>query len=170
MPRTTTVEKTIYKFKELSERAQENALSNLSETACDYEWWDCTFDDAATIGLKITSFDLDRNRHAEGKFINGPHNCAEAILKEHGENCETYKTAKDYLAKREGIKKHEAQFYDDDARDADLEELAEDFRKSLLEDYSIMLQKEYEYLTSREALLETIECNGYEFTEDGRLG
>jgi predicted transcriptional regulator len=32
-----------------------------------------------------------------------------------------------------------------------------------------MLQKEYEYLTSEEAIIETIEANEYEFTEKGEM-
>jgi len=32
-----------------------------------------------------------------------------------------------------------------------------------------MLQKEYEYETSEEAIVETIKANEYEFTEDGNL-
>ncbi len=32
-----------------------------------------------------------------------------------------------------------------------------------------ILEKEYEYLASKEAIIETIEANEYEFTEDGKL-
>jgi len=32
-----------------------------------------------------------------------------------------------------------------------------------------MLQKEYEYQMSDEAIIETIEANEYEFTENGKL-
>ena len=50
-----------------------------------------------------------------------------------------------------------------------LQALEAEFLKSILEDYSIILQKEYEYLTSREAVEETIEANDYHFTENGNL-
>ena len=32
-----------------------------------------------------------------------------------------------------------------------------------------MLRNEYEYLTSEEAVIESIRANEYEFTEDGKL-
>ena len=51
----------------------------------------------------------------------------------------------------------------------DLEDLNKEFLRSLCEDYRIILQKEYEYLTSEEAIIETIEVNEYEFTEEGEL-
>ena len=38
-----------------------------------------------------------------------------------------------------------------------------------LEDMRIALQKEYEYLTSRESIEDTIKANEYEFTIDGKL-
>jgi hypothetical protein len=44
-----------------------------------------------------------------------------------------------------------------------------EFEESLIEDYSILLQKEYDYQTSEEAIIETIEANDYEFTEEGEL-
>jgi hypothetical protein len=44
-----------------------------------------------------------------------------------------------------------------------------EFLKSLLEDYRIILSKEYDYLTSRESIIETIEANEYEFDENGNI-
>ncbi len=41
------------------------------------------------------------------------------------------------------------------------------FLNSLIEDYSIILQKESEYLMSNEAIIETIEANEYEFKANG---
>ena len=35
--------------------------------------------------------------------------------------------------------------------------------------YKKMLRKEYEYMTSREAIIESINCNNYEFLKDGAL-
>ena len=48
-------------------------------------------------------------------------------------------------------------------------ELEEDFNKSLAGDYLKMLKDEYEYQSSEEAIIETIEANEYEFTADGEL-
>ena len=51
----------LYQFSELSDEAKEKAISNLSDINVDFDWWTNTYEDAARIGLKITSFDLDRN-------------------------------------------------------------------------------------------------------------
>ena len=51
----------------------------------------------------------------------------------------------------------------------DYKELCEEFQRTICEDYLIILQMECEYLTSEEAVIETIEANEYEFTVDGDL-
>jgi hypothetical protein len=139
----------VFEFKELSEQAQEKALEKLQAWNVDGEWWENTYGDAEMIGLKITSFDIDRDSYVKGEFTESEVDVAQSILDSHGEMCETYKTAKKFL---DGI-----------------EALKEEFRKSLLEDYRIILQKEYEYLTSREAVEEMCEANEYRFTEDGKI-
>jgi hypothetical protein len=44
-----------------------------------------------------------------------------------------------------------------------------DFQKALLEDYLVILRKEYEYLTSEEAIKETIKANDWRFSAGGKL-
>jgi len=51
----------------------------------------------------------------------------------------------------------------------DTTDIDDDFLKSLLKNYAALLQEEYEYLTSREAIINTIKSNEYEFDEDGNL-
>jgi hypothetical protein len=48
-------------------------------------------------------------------------------------------------------------------------ELTEDLEKDLLEDYFLMLSEEYDFLTSKEQVKESILANEYTFTEDGLL-
>ena len=62
--------KQVFKFEELTEEQKEKTLSKLREINVDHDWWDFIFQDAEEIGLKITSFDLDRNRHAKGILLN----------------------------------------------------------------------------------------------------
>jgi GTP-sensing pleiotropic transcriptional regulator CodY len=50
-----------------------------------------------------------------------------------------------------------------------LDDLDEEFLKSILEDYSMVLQREYEYIDSKENLLEVIDCNEYTFNVNGQL-
>ncbi|CAB4213043.1 hypothetical protein UFOVP1444_53 [uncultured Caudovirales phage] len=167
------IETKVYTFDELSDSAKDKARQWYREGALDHEWWDCTYDDAKTIGLKITSFGLDRDRGAEGVFIADAEECAHKIEKEHGETCETFKTAKDYLAKRDACvnaaeKDSNGELIDERGLELDLDDLDTAFLASLLEDYAIILQKEYEYLLSDEAVDESIIANEYTFTEGGK--
>lgn len=144
----------VYKFNELPEEAKEKAIERLYDINIDYEWWQYIYEDAKRIGLEITSFDLDRNRQAEGNLIEYPYKVIELIKKEHGECCDTYKFAQRW---KKDLK--EDQNLDNE----------QEFLDELLEEYSMMLQKEYEYLTSNEAIIETIEANDYDFTLDGKI-
>lgn len=166
-----------YQFRELSEEAKEKAVENLADINVNYEWWYCFMDDAAQIGLKIEEFDIGRGNFCRGQFTESAEYTAEKILNEHGKSCDTYQTAKNYLENRtELVKKYsdgrqldivaEDNEYD---FDNDCDELDNEFLRSILEDYRIYLQKEYEYLTSEKTIIETIEANYYEFTEDGKL-
>ena len=98
---TTTVE--AYKFEELSEKAKEKALQKLLNINLDHNWWDSEYEDAANIGLKLTAFKLDRNKHAEGFFCNSATEVADKIMSEHGNQCETYKTAFNFLNERDTL-------------------------------------------------------------------
>lgn len=164
--RTIIKETTVYTFEELSPEAQQKAIEKLWDINVDYDWW---------IGLKITGFNLDRNRHAAGDFICSALETAHKIIEEHGEQCETYQTAKDYLVTRDELVKKYSDGTDQVTEDneyqfdQDCDDIDREFLRSLLEDYSIMLQKEYEYLTSEEAIKETIQANEYEFTAEGDL-
>jgi len=62
---------------------------------------------------------------------------------------------------------HDNKDYDHDFKDSE-SDLLEVFRQLAREIYST-LQKEYEYLTSAEAITEAILVNEYQFTEDGKL-
>lgn len=170
--KTKTIE--IYEFDELSESAQDRALDNIRTINNDYEWWDSIYEDAKDAGIILESFDLDRNRHAKGYFSNGAEGCAHLIIDNHGETCETYKTATVYLADRDKLIESapidaDGEFEDVNALDSNLNDLDTDFLQSILEDYSMVLQREYEYLGSKENLLEVIACNEYTFNVNGQL-
>jgi hypothetical protein len=55
------------------------------------------------------------------------------------------------------------------AFDDECDDLENEFKNNLLEEYANILQLECEYLQSEEAIKETIEANEYEFDEDGNL-
>jgi hypothetical protein len=159
----------VYKFDELTDKAKEKALEELYDINVDYDWWTFTYEDASNIGLKLTSFDLDRNRHANGEFILSPAEVAANIIRDHGEQCETYKTAQAFLDEINSLEMPDDDTDEFSEWENKMLELEDEFLQSLLEDYSIILQNEYEYQTSEEAIIETIKANEYEFTEDGKL-
>ena len=173
---TITVKTDVYKFNELSDETKEHCIEQMYDMNVDYDWWESVCYDAEQIGLKITGFNLDRGSYCSGDFIEYANEVAELIIKNHGKMCETYKTAQDYLTEYNKLTKdsllcveceEKAECLGDD--DIDTDDIDAEFQKSLLEDYRIILQKEYDYLTSEEAIIETIECNDYNFTIDGKL-
>jgi hypothetical protein len=163
-----TIRTKVYQFSELSEQAKQKAIEECSDYNVSYDWWESTYEDAEQIGLKITGFDIDRGRYYKGTIIGTHEETAKLILENHGEQCETHTTAKEFLAQLDAItEKYKDEGEDNWDEQSEIEEAEEDFLKSLLEDYRIILQKEYEYLTSEEAIIETIQANEYEFKADG---
>ena len=149
----------VYKFDELSDEAKEKVIEDHYDINVDYDWWDSVYDDASNVGIKIMEFDIDRGSYCKGKLYASEESVAEAIIKQHGEHYETYKTAEEFLNCVSEL---------DDESD-EYAEACESFLYSILEDYRIILEKEYEYLTSEEAIIETIKANEYDFTEDGEI-
>lgn len=156
----------VYRFEELSEKAQKKAWEELYDINVNYEWWGFVYEDAKNIGVKIEEFDLGQGSDCRGRFTVDELDVAEAILKDHGKVCETYQDAYEFVWDAAIA---EDQRMDDFDLAYDCPELLEDFRRTIFEDYRIMLRKVYDYLTSDEAIKETIDANDYEFTEDGRI-
>jgi len=173
--REETTTRILYEFDELSDEAQQVARQQLWDINVCFDWWDATYEDAARIGLKLTEFDLGRRAYCRGEWIDDPETVARAILAEHGDQCETYKTAQAFLVDvTTGQEKHKSSpDYDPDYEEywetQEYENRCDEFLHDLLEDYRIILQNEYDYLTSEEAIREIIEANEYEFTENGKL-
>jgi len=82
MPKTKTY--TTWKYNELSREMKEKVINNYCDINVNIEWWEHIHADAKQIGLKITSFDLDRNRHAKGYLTKSAFEVAELILENHG--------------------------------------------------------------------------------------
>lgn len=184
MPVTKTL--TLYKFDELSEVAQEKAMEKLWDINVDYDWWDCTYEDAANIGLEIQEFDLYR-KSIDGKLKVSLIECCRDIRKNHGKTCDTFKTARQYLQEyaeefaqwrsavlteeeREEMKHFSPKDWLNEFEWSEYaDQITDQFRKALLEDYLSMLGREYDYLTSPEAIKNTIEANEYLFLPEGTL-
>lgn len=171
------IETFAYTFNELSAAGKEEAINNLRDINVDYDWWVDIYEDAKIAGLKITSFGLDRDRNAKGEFTESAEECARLIMYCQGEDRGTFKTALNFLAERsELVKKYSdgintdivAEGNENDFDD-ECDDLEDDFLKSILKDYAIILQERSEYLQTDKLVIETIEVDGYEFTEEGKL-
>lgn len=160
-----TESRNLFTFGELSDKAKERALDlNRDWDVEGLDWWQFTYEAAKRIGLKITSFDLGRRSECSGQFTRHGKDSAQAIFEEHGPDCETVATAKAFLKDFFSL---ELEDETGEPSDRDLEECEKHFLQSLLEDYRIMLGKEYEWLTSDDQVAEFLECNEVEFLEDG---
>jgi len=167
-----TIEVKVYQFSELDEQAKQKAIEKLAYINVEFDWWDGIYDDAKTIGLKITGFDIDRGSYCNGEFLYSAAEVAQDILNNHGEPCETYKTAQNFLEKHNPIfaayLDETSEKYETRETEDELQEIEDEFLKSLLEDYRIILSNEYDYLTSKKAIIETIEANKVDFLESGK--
>jgi hypothetical protein len=166
----TIEEKTEFKFDELSTTARQHAIEDFAAGGIDYDWWEGTYEDAAGVGLEITSFETQYRPSAEGKFNWSEQKSAHAIMAMHGEGCETYKAAVKFLAQSVLMSDEDKQDaeYPDDASES-WTELCETFLKDVLDGYAKMLKSEIEYLESYDAAEETIAANDYDFDEAGDM-
>jgi hypothetical protein len=172
--KTTTLN--IYSFDELSQEAKEVAVDSLCSINVEHDWWDFTYEDARQIGLKLESFDLDRNKHVKGRFLLTSIEVAAKICQEHGKDCETYRIAATFSSEydsliekySDGIDKYTVTEENEYVFNNIVNTLSEDFANDLLEEYANILQRECDYLQSEEAIIETIKANEYEFLESGK--
>lgn len=171
-----TVETKVYQFSELSESAKEQAIQEFWDINVTHEWWESMYEDAENIGLKITGFDIDRN-YCIGYLIASAGEVSDKIIKTHCEICETYKSAKRFLSEwdslvekySDGIQKDRVTDENEQEFDNEAEDLEQEFLTDILNCYLNLLQREYEYQTSSEAIIDAIEANGCEFTETGEM-
>jgi hypothetical protein len=149
-----TITKNIYHFEELSDEAKGKASQWLIEGQ-DFSFeWDCLKDDAKNVNLKLNSWEY--GRYCKGDFITSARECAEKVLIEHGPQCETYKTAKQFLSEYDKTEDEEVK-----------ENMEVDFLQSILEDYRILADNDYDNMSSEEYIKDMMEANEYEFDEEG---
>jgi hypothetical protein len=163
----------VYQFNELSDKAKQRAMDWYRDASYGDQWWEGIYEDAENVGIKITSFDCDRGNYIKGDFISGAEETAHKIEKDHGEICDTYKTAKAYLAERDTIiasapKDENGDFENERELDGKLDDCDKEFLRSILEDYLSILRKEVEDYYSDERVTENILANEYEFDENGK--
>lgn len=178
MARTYTTTHTVYRFDELSEDAQQKALESLWSINVDHEWWEPCYEGfyetLAKIGVECDTFyfDIDRGAYL---YIDNPSVVDDArFMKACGIDGRT-KGARDAGEFGIRIETHHhgggiaSNFVSSDGWDSETDQKATEFLRDILADFHSMLRKEYDYLTSGEAIRETIDANGYEFTKSGEM-
>lgn len=165
-----TIRIKLYKFSELTKGAQTNAINQLSDINVDSEYWfNGIYTDAEDIGLRLGGFEFDSAsfvRNLTGEFIISANEVAANILKDHGESCETYKTALSFMEVWQPVF---SKYMETEEGEDRLIEIEDKFLTCLIIDYKNLLQTEYDYQTTEKSIIETIEANEYEFTKDGKL-
>jgi hypothetical protein len=158
----------VFEFEELSDEAKERAIEEFRYMNVDHGWWGSVYDMAEEIGFTITEFDIDSRNIIEGELNVTLLESFKLIRKNWSRNSELYKTAKDYV--RDFIKAYREMKVNDDeltvedfidedeARDLECE-----YKKAILEEFLSILRKEYDYLTSDEAIEEFLIDNDNKF-------
>ena len=154
-----------FELNELSDKAREKAIQYIIDTSGYDDWWDDIFENAKNIGLKIEEFDF-YGKNIKGCLIEDACGCAHLIIDNHDKLCKTYQTAKNFIKEyNDGLVTEE----EERIIDGKLEQCKDLFKHALLEDFLAILHKEYEYITSEECAVDTIETNDYEFLADGTI-
>jgi len=162
----------IYKYPELpTDKAKEKARQWWSDCVTNEEWSEQTYEDASNVGIKIVGFDIDRGDFCAFDDSFDADEVYAAIIKDHGEHCETYKCVYAYNYAKEATLK-QAPSYDvealgEDILDDKLDVLAKALKESLQAAYLVMLRESHTHYFSAEHVSDNIEMNRYNFLEDG---
>lgn len=155
-----TITLNIYKFSELSGKAQTYVLDKYRDVMIDYQWWDFIYEDAQRLGLEISAFDI-YYKTISIEYTDDAEDTANKIVSEWGQGTDMYLLASTFL--EEYTKLVTADEQDDD----DIKYIQDEFLRQLGEEFLSMLDKEYEWRTSDEAITEYLEDNQYMFTKNG---
>lgn len=185
-----TTKTEVYKFNELPKEVQEKALENQRDINTDYDWFDCTVDDSKQHLTEIGFNEPEIYFSGFWSQGDGASFKAQVDLKKW---LKVNKLANKYRAlyfhadeyslniTKSGNYEHEYTMSIDDGYIGDYvseksklqyDEVAdmilENARDEARKIYK-MLEKEYNYLSSDEAIKDTIEANDYDFTIDGKI-
>lgn len=184
--KTIIKEYTLFKFSELTDSVKEKVIEKFYDINVDHDWYESSYEyfieQLHEIGLTCEKFyfDLDRNRYIEPvnleftdieKFIKAQ--VDEKAKKSLIEIADLYLTTACFLRHETAIVKSNAHTLEKHVRlNKTINTLVDSTNQAIdntLSDFLSQLQKEYDYLTSEEAIIETIEANDYDLLEDGTL-
>lgn len=173
-----TITITVYEFNELSDKAKEKARDWYRESmSLEYQWaWQQTKEYAEQVGLELENYATDSyNRVIDmnGSFTISALEAMELIFKNHGEACDTFKTALAFEAALDALEELPPETAPDYREKesrlcTSVDAIESDFLTAILKDYSAILQADFNYRESNEGIDEVIIANEYTFTETGK--
>lgn len=183
--RTETTTRTLYKFEELSDDAQQHAIEKLWNLNVDHDWWEFTIDtiqkagECLGIACTVSGFDLDRGAHVglcggysyrKGWRAALAHEFGGDTLVKIGEELQSAQRRAFYGASIDLSPVHHGTAYTVYSKfGAYVTDDLTDALRSFEHWAWRLLHDEYEYLTSDDAIKEMIEANEYDFDENGNL-
>jgi hypothetical protein len=186
--RTETTTRTLYTFAELSESAQRHAIKTLWNLNVDHALYEFSYETIRTAGrclgidCKVEGFDLDRGQSIELRGGCDYRKGWRAALAQEfdgdtlaelvgiGEELQSAQRRAFYCACIDLSPVHHGTAYTVYSKfGAYVTDDLTDTLRSFEHWAWCVLRDEYEYLTSAEAIKETIEANEYEFDENGNL-
>lgn len=188
-------ETTVYAFDELSEKAKNKAIEKLYDINVDYEWDEYTIDEFKSILEKIGFSHTKINysgfsSQGDGLSFTGYYSynkgSLKAIIEEFPLWIELHKIVKNiqdiqrknfYRIEGNIVRKNNYYCHENTVAfctenqylHSDIDKEIECEFRSLMKEFYSNLEKEYDYLTSEEAIIETIEANEYEFDAEGNM-
>lgn len=194
MPRIRTKQETVYSLDEVLEKA----IKKNWDINVDYEWWDCIYDDAKTI-FELIGFSFHDEKqpfYFSGFYSQGDGACIARAYYSYAKGA--LKAVVDYVPQDRDLHQivkalqdlqrksfytgtasinHSGHYYHERSMTIDSECEKGSFDES---DFSELvsnlcnwlykqLENEHDYLTSEEAILETLQANEYEFDGEGNI-
>ena len=152
----------IFSVSELPETIKAKVLDKYRYEFC--SWFDVQArEDAKECShMTIDEYDLDRS-YIICEFNKSAEDTAKTVLENHGKSCSSYTIASNFLSALSSLESQPENYDSLTAMDF----LEENFLEDMGAYYLNMLQSEYDYMTSDEAVTELLESNGYEFLENG---
>lgn len=170
----------VYKFNELTDEQKEKAIENLRDINVDYDWWEFTCEDEAerlaSIGYDdVQIFFSGFSSQGDGASFTATGDVEKLVEKKYRKYIDTITFTKSGHYEHEYAMSINIDYTDEPTGKIQSIEF-ENLEKELLEDARSearaiykRLEKEYYYLISDDAIIETIQANDYDFTEDGKI-
>lgn len=173
-----TIEIKAFQFEELDSQTQEKIIENNRTINVDSDfWYQCELDNYKTeLKIKVKN-EFDIYRRTINITIEDSFETAEKIINFFGKKSSIVYIAKTFIRDRDTLVKKYGEGNEKDGYgvkeefwseyDEEIEYLEEEFRKEIAEEILSMLNSQYKYEISDDAIKETIIANEYEFQEDG---